>query len=272
MKIAVLQGPQSSADPPTHLALLGECAARAQTLGARLLIAPEMFLTGYHIGAEAIRALAEPADGAAAQQVAQIARDTGVALLYGYAERDGEAIYNAAQLIDRDGRRLANHRKTHLFGDVDRHVFTAGAALTLAELDGLRLGVLICYELEFPENVRLLALAGADLIAVPTALMQPYRFVARTLVPARAFENQVFVAYANRCDTEREFDYIGLSCVIAPDGAELARAGKHEALLFADLEPRRQTESRRLNPYLHDRRPSLYGALADTPLTRGRPS
>lgn len=263
MKIALFQGPQHGADPAVHLAVLAEVAARAREHGARLMIAPELFVTGYRIGDDTIRELAEPADGAAAERVAEIARESGLALLYGYPERDGDAIYNAAQLIDRDGRRVANHRKTHLFGDAERHVFTAGDGPTVAELDGLRIGVLICYELEFPENARLLALAGVDLIAVPTALMQPYAAVARTLVPARALENQVFVAYANRCGSERDYDYVGASCIVAPDGHELARAGGSEALLVATLDRDVLAESRRLNPYLHDRRPDLYRGLAE---------
>lgn len=258
----MLQAPRHTTDPAAHLALLSDAAARASALGARLLIAPEMFLTGYRIGADAIRAAAEPADGRAANRIGEIACTSQIALLYGYPERDGEAIYNAAQLIDRDGRRLANHRKTHLFGATERAVFTAGDAMTLTELAGLRIGILICYEVEFPENVRLLALGGADLIAVPTALMHPYTFVARTLVATRAFENQVFLAYANRCGVERDLHYVGASCILAPDGTALARAGDDdETLLVAELDLARQAESRRLNPYLRDRRPALYAGL-----------
>ncbi len=186
----------------------------------------------------------------------------GIAILYGYPERDHDSVYNAAQLIDRDGRRLANHRKTHLFGDIDRSAFEAGAGPpTLAELDGLRLGIVICYDVEFPENVRMLALGGADFVAVPTALMQPYTFIARSLVAARAYENQVFLAYANRCGRERELDYLALSCIIAPDGSELARAGNGEELIVAELDTALQTESRSINTYLRDRRPELYGSL-----------
>jgi predicted amidohydrolase len=264
MRIAVAQGPIEPRDVEGHLAWMAEAARRAAGAGARLLILPEMFLTGYHIGAEAVVRLAEPADGPSAKRAAAIAGETGVALLYGYPERAADGrIHNAAILIDRDGRTLANHRKTHLFGEVDRSAFSPGdGPATVADLDGLRIGVLICYDVEFPENVRLLALAGADFVAVPTALMAPYDFIAKSLVAARAYENQVFLAYANRCGEEREFDYLGQSCVIAPDGAELARAGQDEALIVATLDPERQRASRRINTYLQDRRPELYAALA----------
>ncbi len=130
----------------------------------------------------------------------------------------------------------------------------------VAELDGLKIGILICYDVEFPEAVRSLALAGAELIAVPTALIRPFEFVARVLVPARAIENQVFVAYAGLCGDEGDLGYCGLSCIVGPDGQDLARAGTDPALLFADVDPSTIPECRKTNPYLSDRRPALYAA------------
>ncbi len=189
---------------------------------------------------------------------------SGIALLLGYPERgEDDAVYNAVQLIDRDGSSLANYRKCHLFGDLDRGMFHAGSGLSeVVELDGVRIGLLICYDVEFPESVRLLALAGADLVAVPTALMDPFEAVARILVPARALENQVFLAYANRCGREGDLRYCGLSCVVGPDGADLARAGRGEQLILADLDLARLAASRLANSYLADRRPELYGPIA----------
>ena len=139
---------------------------------------------------------------------------------------------------------------------------------TVAELDGLKLGILICYDVEFPENVRLLALQGAELVAVPTANMAPYTFVCRSLVPARAYENHLFLAYANRCGHEGELEYLGQSCIVAPDGTDLARAGAGEELILADVDPARIEAWRPHNPYLADRRPELYGGLA----TPGKPA
>jgi predicted amidohydrolase len=263
MKIAVFQGPSQAGDPERNLALLAKTARQASQQGVGLLILSEMFLTGYNIGPERVHSLAEPADGRSAQQIARIAKDTGIALLYGYPERAGDRVYNAAQLIDRNGQCLANHRKTHLFGAIDRDAFSAGSGPpTVAELDGLRLGILICYDVEFPENVRLLALAGVDFVAVPTALMQPYDFIAQSLVCTRAYENQVFLAYANRCGQEHDLHYQGLSCIIGPDGSELARAGNDdEALISAELDRALLERSRQLNTYLADRQPEQYVGL-----------
>jgi predicted amidohydrolase len=264
MRIAIYQGPGEAGSVARNLDLLEARAKEAAGRGARFLIFPEMFLSGYNIGSEQASRLAEPADGPALTRVATIARGNGIALLLGYPER-GErgAIYNAVRLIDRAGRSLANYRKCHLFGDLDRGMFRAGSGLSeVVELDGVRVGLLICYDLEFPESVRVLALAGADLVAVPTALMDPCEAVARILVPARALENQVFIAYANRCGREGDLSYCGQSCVVGPDGVDLARAGRGEQLILADLDLARLAASRQANAYLADRRPELYGPIA----------
>ena len=262
--ISVYQGPEFPVSVDQGLANLKQQAALASARGARLLIAPEMFLTGYNIAPELVSYRAQTADGPASQYIAGIASSEGIGVLYGYPERDGETIYNSAQLIDVDGTRLINYRKTHLFGDIDRNAFIAGdSGPVTIQIDGWSIGVLICYDVEFPENVRRLALAGADFVAVPTALMKPYDFVAASMLPTRAFENGLFIAYANHCGNEGDIEYCGLSCIVGPDGNDLARADKHEALIFAELNRDLQKKWRRLNSYLADRKPALYRALCD---------
>jgi 5-aminopentanamidase len=264
MRIAVFQGPAQSQEVAGNLAVLAAQAGAAAREGARLLVCPEMFLTGYAIGREAAERLAEPADGPSAAAAARIATANRIALAYGYPEHDpgGRGVFNAALLIASDGRPLLNYRKSHLFGGLDRAMFRAGEdPLEPVELGGFRVGMLICYDVEFPENVRRWALAGADLVLVPTALMEPYDFVARSLVAARAYENQLFVAYANRCDREGDLVYIGRSCIVAPTGHDLGRAGSGEELIVADLDRVATAHSRKINTYLADRRPDQYGAL-----------
>jgi len=257
MRIAVYQGKGVQGDVAGALAVMRRVVTRAAIRGARLAVFPELFVCGYGAGA-ALTALAEPAGGPSAEAIAAIAARTGVAVLYGYPERDGRRIYNSAQLIDGAGRSIANYRKTHLYGAWERRVFTPGDTLATATVGGLKIGILICYDVEFPEPVRALALAGAELVAVPTALVQPFDIVARTLVPARAFENQVVVAYAGLCGEEGDLGYCGLSCVIGPDGRELIRAGRRPGLFCTEIDPGALAASRRLNPYLTDRRPGLY--------------
>jgi len=158
-------------------------------------------------------------------RVSRIARQYGIAVAYGYPERgEGCAVHNSVQLVGPDGAALANYRKTHLYGPYEAKHYTPGEQLPVqAELDGVRLGLLICYDVEFPEAVRAHALAGTDVLLVPTALMRPYDTVAETLVVARAVESQLYVAYANRAGREGEFDFAGLSRLAAPDGTGYLR-------------------------------------------------
>lgn len=243
------------------LARLRHAAGQAASEGAQLLVLPELFLTGYNIGGDALRAQAETVDGPAAAQAAAIARESGLALLYGYPERGADGrLYNSALLLGPAGDTRANYRKTHLFGDMERDVFSAGQEpFVLAEVAGLRIGLLICYDVEFPELVRGLAVRGAGLVAVPTALMRPYHFVPRMMLPVRAFENQVFLIYANRCGEESGMAYVGESCIVAPDGSVLARAGADETLLTATLDDAAMADSRAANTYLRDRQARHYG-------------
>ncbi|MFE2685300.1 carbon-nitrogen hydrolase family protein [Streptomyces mirabilis] len=261
MRTALLQSSGRPGSVVENLKVLDEAAGRAAAAGAGLVAAPEMFLTGYAIGDDIAR-LAEPADGDSADAIAEIATRHGVAVVYGYPEREGETVYNSAQLISADGTRLANYRKTHLFGCFERDHFTPGEQpVVQADLNGLRVGLMICYDVEFPENVRAHALAGTDLLVVPTAQMHPFQFVAESVVPVRAFENQMYVAYVNRVGQEGEFEFVGLSTLAGPDGIARTRAGRGEELVLADTDPHFLAASREANPYLKDRRPGLYGSL-----------
>lgn len=261
MRTALLQSSGRPGSIAENLKVLDEAAGRAAAAGAALLAAPEMFLTGYAIGDDIAR-LAEPADGDSADAIAEIAGRHGLAIAYGYPERDGDTVHNSAQLISADGTRLANYRKTHLFGGFERDHFTPGEQpVVQAELNGLTVGLMICYDVEFPENVRAHALAGTDLLVVPTAQMHPFQFVAESLVPVRAWESQMYVAYVNRVGPEGEFEFVGLSVLAGPDGVARTRAGREEQLVVADADPAFLAASREANPYLKDRRPGLYRSL-----------
>lgn len=255
MRIALAQGVR-----PGGAAF--EAAAReAARGGARLMVAPELSWTGYVLGPRAAE-LAEPADGPAARCAARVAAEYGLAVVYGWPERDGDAVHNTVRLVGPDGTARATYRKAHLYGEGERAAFAPGTEpVVQAELDGLVIGLLVCYDVEFPEAVRAHALAGTDVLAVPTALMRPYEAVPRLLVPARAYENGLYVAYANRCGPEGGDDFAGLSCLAGPDGEVAARAGAGPGLLLGDADPARIAEARAATPYLDDRRPDLYRTL-----------
>lgn len=257
LRVAVWQCESHPLDVDGNLARLAAACAQAAEGGADVLVTPELFVTGYDIGVEATRRLAEPADGPVARAVAAITRSSGVAVVYGYPERgpDG-SVLNAAQLVDR-GSRLGGHRKLHLFADLDSSRFRPGAGPPpVLELRGHRVALLICYDVEFPEAVRSAALRGAGTVLVPTANMVGYEVVSTTLVPARAYESGVHVAYANYCGSEGTTEYAGLSTVCHPDGRRVLvgdRSG--EALTVVEL----GGGSGGAPPYLRDRRDDLGG-------------
>ncbi|MGZ4453950.1 MAG: carbon-nitrogen hydrolase family protein [Nocardioides sp.] len=240
---------------------LEQAAADAAAQGARLLVCPELTLTGYDIAPYAVE-LAEPAGGPMSQVVARIAQRHHLAVAWSWPERDVSRIHIAAELVERDGTVLARHRKAHLYGADESGAYVPGDGTpSVGTVDGFRVGLLVCYDVEFPEQVRLMALAGIDLLACPTALMAPYDKVSTLLVRARAYENQIAIAYANRAGTENDLTYCGNSCLVAPDGDDLGRAGVDEALVVGTLTADAFASARTANTHLHDRRPDLYAAL-----------
>nr|CAD6406467.1 hydrolase [Rhizobium sp. Q54] len=254
MKIAGLQMQATVGNIDANLMKIETAAAQAAATGARLLIAPELALTGYG-AAEHFPDLADSADGDLPERLAAIARRHGLAIVAGFAERDGDDVYNSALLTEGEGQQTV-YRKSHLYGPYEKRWFRpANPASILTSVDGVRIGMLICYDVEFPENVRRLARAGAELVVVPTALPagSSGRFIAEHMIRVRAFENQVFVAYVNHCGSDPHFAYAGLSRIAAPDGSLLAEAAAEgEALLVTDIDLSAYAASRAENTYLDD--------------------
>jgi len=253
MKIAGLQMCSVVGDIDANLARIDKAAERAAGEGAQLLIAPELALTGYG-AADRFPVLAAPSNGRTAERLSEIAHRHRLTIVAGFAEKDGGDVYNSVLLSD--GGNSAIYRKSHLYGPYEKQWFRPETPNTvLVTVDDVKIGMLICYDVEFPENVRRLAQAGADLIVVPTALPEGSsgRFIAEHMIRVRAFENQVFVAYINHCGADEHFAYAGRSCIAAPDGSLLAQASPNEeALLSADVSIGAFAQSRAENTYLRD--------------------
>ena len=195
--VALYQACCTPGDVAANISVMKEQMKRASLIGATLIIFPETFTTGYHLpdGPTQFKQLAEPQNGASFQELSAKAKELKIAVIYGYPEvvSNGHSAvyYNSCQFIDESGVSLANYRKTHLWPLLDKEVFTQGESFAnVVEFRGLKIGLLICYDVEFPENVRHLALQGANFIAVPTAVGYPYSHVTN-MVAVRAKENQV---------------------------------------------------------------------------------
>lgn len=261
MKIALWQTAPLH-DPRQALDALEQIAERARANGADLMLTPEMTLGGYNIGAEQSQTLAA-SEHSFITALKTIAETHKIALVVGLAFAGPDRPYNGVIVLDANGEEQQRYHKTHLYGEVDRSQFTAGSALSgVFDMGGWRIGLAICYDIEFPEVARALAVQGADIILVPTANMIPFDSVATRLVPSRAEENAVYLAYANYIGREGAFTYGGLSCICGPDGNDLARAPQAAPdLLFATLDHAALAARRALQSHLTDRRPTLYDPL-----------
>lgn len=250
--------------PADLRANLDRLAATARTAaaehGVQILVAPELALTGY-----AVDDLApEDTDPRLRDDLGAVARDTGVALVVGAAVTEDGATWNASVLVDADGTHRATYRKAHLFGRLDRGRFTPGDATHgIADLAGLRVATMVCYDVEFPEAVRAAALAGADLLAVPTANMEPWTMVNDHVIAVRAFENQLYLAYANHHGAEGRTRYVGRSVFARPDGSTTVAAPDGEELVVGVVDTDVLAEARERATYLADRRPAIYRSLTD---------
>lgn len=216
-----------------------------------LVVCPELFMSGYNVGDDLHR-FAEPADGPFAQSVADLARQTGTAICYGYPERDGQAIYNSALVVSKSGEKIANHRKLAIPPGFEQRFFAPGDQLTRFRLGGISCALVICYDVEFPETVRAACLAGAEVVLIPTALGAQWDQVAHRVVPARAFENGCYALYANHAGSEGDITYAGASCIVGPDGRDVARAHDQPQLITAALDAARVAAARDRLPYFAD--------------------
>jgi predicted amidohydrolase len=257
MKLSIvgMQTVGSPGDVAANLVELRAAARAAKGGGGELLITTELFLTGYNIGDEVF----ELAKQDLLQMVQKIAREEGIAVIVGLPEHEEGCFYNSVVFLDESGAVLGRYRKTHLFGSLDHNSFASGEQL-VATVDyrGVRLAMLICYDVEFPETVRAAALAGAHAVIVPTALMTPFEFIAEKVVPVRAWENQIYIAYLNHDGEEGDLTYVGRSSIVDPSALVLDSIVHGTRLLTAVVDTEIVDEARLRNPYLDDRRPDLY--------------
>jgi deaminated glutathione amidase len=268
LRVAAVQL-NSTADQAANMAVADRLTRAAAADGASLIVLPEKWTA---MGSDAdLRAAAETLDGPAIQWARSIARELGVDLVAGsIVERVAgrEKLANTTVHVDSRGEVQAVYRKVHMF-DVDiggrsyreSDLEEPGEEIVLSEtVDGVGLGLSICYDLRFPELYRILALRGARVIALPAAFTLPTtRDHWEVLVRARAVENQAFIVAANQVGSHPGGHRSGgRSMIVDPWGIVLAQAPDREGQIVAELDLERQREIRAELPALANRRPAAY--------------
>lgn len=244
--------------PEQNLTTAAALTAEAARRGSDLLVLPELWSTGYDL-ANADQYATTVEDGMFAAAGA-LARTHGVAIVGSCVSRvEGSGFGNTAVFHTQTGEPDATYSKIHLFRLMDEDQFlTAGRSRTLVQTPWGAVGLAICYDLRFPELFRAYALAGATAVIVPAEW--PYPRVAhwRTLLRARAIENQMFVIACNRVGTSGDTTFCGRSAIIDPWGETVIEGGDGEMLLTATIDLGQVTAVRERIPVFADRRPELY--------------
>lgn len=260
--IAIFQGHAELGEVRSNVENMKKQIKEAKKRGADLVVFPELFTTGYFLSREVMRKLAEKQDGSTFLELSECARETGIGVLYGYPElsASGDNVYNTIQFLDKSGKSLENYRKCHPWiehATSIETVFTPGDRLSnIFEFCGVKIGLLICYDVEFGETVRSHTVRGADVVLVPTACTNEYdmKFLSTSLVATRAFENGVYVAYVNYCGSR----FAGASRCYNPKGEALIACGEEEGLFLTEFKKIEEKQK----VFLRKRRPELYGDLS----------
>jgi 5-aminopentanamidase len=269
VRVAVAQIEPALGENERNLRVCLERLEEAAAAGAELLVLPECSIPGYVFeSADEARPYAEPVPGPTTDAFAAVCARLGMHVVCGLLEIDGDDLCNTAVLVGPDGL-IGSYRKTHLpFLGIDRYT-RPGDELVLFDTPLGRIAIEICYDLRFPELTRALALAGADIVVLPTNWPLAAQANAELLTTARAYENRIYLLVANRVGRERTAEFCGRSQIVDPTGIRLAETdGTSEALLVADIDVEKARDKSiipaegeyEMHLFGH-RRPELYGAL-----------
>ncbi len=262
MKIGIYQFAPKWGDKTANLSRI--CAELRRHPGVRLWILPELCTSGYQFrSAQEVKRLAEPFPGGPSSEIiAALSAELQTSIILGVIEESANAVYNSAALFSR-GDLLGRYQKIHLFLNEKRWFQPGQQPFRVYSIDGLNVGLMICFDWIFPEAARSLARQGAQLIAHPANLVLPY---CQAAMVTRSIENRVFTATANRIGSEsirpeNPLRFTGASQITNPAGQRLGRLGEEEqGVLIADIDPA-LADKKRITPandIFADRRPDLY--------------
>jgi predicted amidohydrolase len=269
-KLAAVQMDCCLADKAANLRAMSSRLREAAEHGAKLVIFPECALTGYCFESkEDALAQAEEIPGPSTEALTRVCRELGVWVVYGLLECVNDRFFNALALVGPGGL-VGCYRKIHLpFLGVDRFATPGDRPFQVFDLDGLKMGLSICYDGSFPESARVLTLLGADVIVLPTNWPEAAICSAKYVANTRALENHVYYAAVNRVGYEAGFHFIGMSRIVDYNGNTISGCdGDTEAILYAEIDPDRARRKHTIViPGKHeinrigDRRPEMYAPL-----------
>ena len=260
MKIGFIQFKPVFGDVSANVEKMKNLISSAE---ADLLVLPELATTGYTFTSqEELTNIAEPFEKSSSlDSLNTLARERSCALVVGFGESTGAGLYNSAALLKPDGSRRL-YRKAHLFGAENIFFEPGDIPLEVHELNGVKLGIMICFDWFFPETCRTLALMGAQIICHPVNFILPW---GQKAMEIRSLENRIFSVTANRYGTEARgeysFTFTGKSQITSPRGEVLAQAPESEdAVTVVEIDPD-DAADKRINKHtdlFNDRRPELY--------------
>lgn len=274
VKVAAVQMDVVLEDVEATRAAVMKWVDKAGAQGMDVVILPELVLSAGYYLEDRFYPLAEPVPGPATDALGEKAREHGLYIIAGIAEKDPTGtVYNTSVIIGRDGSVAGVYRKTHIFTPTESF-FALGTELPVFDLDFGRVGIPICYDLEFPECARVLCLKGAELLLTMAAHWRgtgsvgtPENFVT-TVYAARSMENRVPLVLANRTGYDPQLDdhFVGLSRIVDADGRTItAMADDAEGMITATLDLEEERDKRLAYNYFRDRKEMLYGSLAARP-------
>jgi predicted amidohydrolase len=252
---AAIQFNVKQGDVDANLAYVREALPRVAAQGANLAVLPEMWSSGF-----AYKNLNELAlrTGGILAELLELSKKLKLVIVGSMPEPNGNKVFNTIYVAD-NGTLAGVYRKIHLFSLLgEDRAFSGGDSWLLADTSIGKVGVIICYDLRFPELSRRLAVEGAQVICVPAQWPKPRQEHWRTLLRARAIENQLFVVSCNACGIIGKLDFFGMSMIIDPKGEVLGEMGGNEGEIIAPLDLQSMIDWRAQIPCFNDRRPECY--------------
>jgi predicted amidohydrolase len=270
MRIAGVQMDVMLADVPGNLQRMLDRLQTACAHGAELVVFPECALPGYCFDSLAeARQFAQPLPGPATETFQMACRELNCRVVFGLLEADGDRVFNSVAMVGPNGL-LGTYRKVHLpFLGVDRYTEYGDRPFAVQTVEGVNVGLNICYDAGFPEPARCLTLLGADVIVLPTNWPPGAEAAAEYAINTRAMENAVYYIAVNRVGVEKGFKFIGQSRICDPLGRTLAHANHtNEEILYAEIDTKRSRKKHLIRveglnevDRIADRRPEMYGPI-----------